>query len=73
MNVSDSGERFRRLGKSKTGNLFEHFGVEVEPTPDADALPEWSAIVDATQCPTCGWYAVVGRACEQCGETVREA
>jgi ribosomal protein L32 len=73
--MADEGERFRRLGRPRTGNLFEHYGVEVETHghahADAHTQVEVSAPVDVTVCAACGWYAPADHECDQCGEMVR--
>lgn len=72
LKMSDRSDRFRKLGTAgKTGNLFEHFGVEVEP-PRAAAGTRLPEPVDAVTCPACDWYSVSDTTCEQCG-TARAA
>jgi hypothetical protein len=48
---------------SGSGDLFSHFGVEIDPAP-SDPLP---AIQAAVGCPRCGWYRAPGLACPLCG------
>ena len=73
--MADRADRFRRLrprgesGKpeSTTGDLFEHFGVEVGP-----AAPKQAEVaVEAAACRRCGWFLAYRRAdpsCPMCGE-----
>jgi hypothetical protein len=72
--VAERSRRFRRLrrpdsassGTGTTGDLFAHFGVEIEPDrteaePDAAA-----AVVDARPCRTCRWYVMADDAQSSC-------
>jgi hypothetical protein len=56
--MSDKAERFRRLRPPTSGDLFAHFGVQLEsstaPTADGPAL-----VLAAHACPQCGWYVTV--------------
>jgi hypothetical protein len=65
--VSERDERFRRLRPStrQTGDLFEHFGVEVERGGGGsiDRVP----VRAAQACPTCGWYRGLDTPCDNCG------
>ena len=52
--MSKRGGRVRRLGP-KTGDLFEHFGIESEaPLPRQDGSQR--QVVTALPCPDCGWF-----------------
>lgn len=52
--MSKRGGRFRRLGP-KTGDLFEHFGIESQaPLPRQDGGQR--QVVTALACPDCGWF-----------------
>lgn len=64
--MSERSRRFRRLGaKAQTGDLFEHFGVDVEPDPGP--LPALTPVTQAIACPACGWYRPLRSACDLCG------
>lgn len=62
--ASDAGAE----GRGKTGDLFEHFGVPLEPTPSDEPL---TPAVEAAPCRRCGWFLAYRRAetpCMVCGE-----
>ena len=65
--MSGAENRFRRLDppKRQNGDLFEHFGVRVGPTPagSVQQVPNRAAAV----CPACGWYQDPEAACDNCG------
>lgn len=80
--VSDRRERFRRLKTGPadavrdrradphdaTGDLFEHFGVALDPP---DALEPLTPAVEAAPCRHCGWLVAYRREekpCIACGE-----
>jgi hypothetical protein len=62
---NDHEERFRRLPKGVTADLFEHFGIPVNPAPSP--LPEQE--IEGAECDNCGWLrALADRSpCLICG------
>lgn len=70
------GDRFRHLRTSRTGDLFEHFGVDPKPA-EASEAPEPGAaprIVAAAACSHCGWLRPLPLPlpCPLCGAAGRE-
>jgi hypothetical protein len=60
--VSDRDARFRRLRPD--GDLFAHFGIELEPT----SMPEPSSSAVAIACARCRWYLRrIESTCPVCG------
>jgi hypothetical protein len=72
--VADRGDRFRRLRRPETGDLFAHFGIELEPALPAiePAIePRPHEPLDAVGCRTCSWYLPYRRdtpTCPVCGD-----
>lgn len=69
--MSARDERFRRLKPStrRNGDLFEHFGVAVEPAGVGSL--EQVPVQAVHACPTCGWYADPSTRCDNCGEEAK--
>lgn len=66
--MHDPDERFRRLRPPASGDLFAHFGVELEPPTSG---PTTTAAL-ARACERCGWWIAHGEhACDMCGAAVR--
>lgn len=66
-------DRFGGLGGSgetepgQTADLFEHYGIAVDPTRGENA----SAAIDALPCRRCGWFLALTRdvpGCPLCAE-----
>ena len=66
-------DRFGALGGSgesepgQTADLFEHYGIAVDPASGATA----STAIEALPCRRCGWYLALARdtpACPLCAE-----
>jgi hypothetical protein len=61
--VSDKDARFRRLRKD--GDLFAHFGIELEPAEVAAPTRSEAAIA----CTRCRWYVWRSQtSCPVCGQ-----
>jgi hypothetical protein len=77
--MGDRADRFRRLApagrsqgaapRGETGDLFEHFGVELGPPAPVRGATETA--VEAAPCGRCGWLLAYRReaaACPMCGD-----
>ncbi len=77
--MADRADRFRRLRsvagtkgaspRGETGDLFEHFGIELGPPAPAPSATETA--VEAAPCHRCGWLLAYRRpepGCPMCGE-----